>query len=483
LKRYISYLFSLFLATLLLQGCGKDNGGGETPPPDPPPQPPVQDGVYAKKELRGAWIASVFGIDWPVGKYDEVSQKKLYTDYLDGFVAANLNAVFMQIRPTADAFYESEYEPWSRWITGVAGKDPGYDVLKFMIDEAHDRGLEFHAWINPFRITTDLSQPLDPRIPVEWKKDYPGMRVYNPAIPEVHQRIADIVNELITKFDIDGIHLDDYFYPDIGNVNNLNDADDFAKYGAGYANITAFRRANVDKVVQKIRETALKANPRVVFSVSPTANISYNLNSLFADVEKWCREGWIDFVVPQVYQALGSGNSNFEALLSNWVGAFNTKVGCVVGLALYRVENPVETTRFTVADFDRMFQLTSSNQKIHGSIMYNTSSFAANRGGVIDMLKAKYFKNPAVRPAFGRKTEADPVVPANVTISGSVLSWTTSAGLSSVVYFIPAGATASQVVAITKSNSFTVTAKGTYFVTTFNRDNTESEKSKEVNYN
>ena len=476
--KYFKYLITLLAVVLLLHGCDKDDdGGGKTPPPEPP-SPPVQDEVYVRKELRGAWIASVFGIDWPMGKYEVTAQKKLYTDYLDGFVAANMNAVFMQIRPTADAFYPSPYEPWSRWITGVAGKDPGYDVLKFMIDEAHLRGLEFHAWMNPYRITTDMSQPLDPKIPLEWVKSYPSIRVYNPAMPEVQQRIADVVKDIITKYDVDGIHMDDYFYPDVG-VSALNDAADYAKYGAGYSSIEAFRRANVDKVIQKIRETILKENPRVVFSISPQSNMNNNLNALFADIEKWCREGWIDIVIPQIYQALAS----FENLLPTWAGSFNTKVGCVVGYALYRVENPAESTRFTVADFDRMFQLATANKKIHGSLLYNTSSFAANRGGVIDMLKAKYYKTPAVRPAFGRKTAAEPVVPANVTLTGTKLSWTAGTGLTSVVYLIPAGGTETQVAAITKENSFTVTSKGKYFVTTFNRDNEESKKSTEVTYN
>ena len=481
MKQYVTFLLSILLAVFLLNSCGKDDGGGEDPPPDPPSPPKDESAV--RKELRGGWIASVWGIDWPMERYDAAAQQKLYTDYLDGFVAANMNAVFMQIRPTADAFYESQYEPWSRWITGEAGKDPGYDVLKFMIDQAHSRGLEFHAWLNPFRITTDLSQKLDDKIPSEWVKDYPNMRVYNPAIPEVHQRIADIVKEIVTKYDVDGIHMDDYFYPDIGGVANLNDAAEYAKYGAGYATINAFRLANVDKVVQKIHETVLQENPRVVFSVSPTSSVSYNLSTLFADVEKWCREGWIDFVIPQIYQPLGSGNSNFEALLSGWAGSFNTKVGCVVGFALYRVENPAESTRFTVSDFDRMFQLATSNQKVHGSILYNTSSFAANRGGVIDMLKSKYFKNPAVRPVFGRQTEAAPVVPTNVLLTGATLSWHANSGLTSVVYFTPTGSTTPQIAAITQSTSYTVTTKGIYYVTTFNRNNVESEKSTEVTYN
>ena len=479
----IKRLLTILLTALLLYACDRDDGGGTTPPPEPP-SPPNQEEAYVRKELRGAWIASVWNIDWPLENYSVEGQKKIYTDYLDGFVSANLNAVFMQIRPTADAFYNSQYESWSKWITGEAGKDPGYDVLQFMVEQAHVRGLEFHAWLNPYRIAFSPFPPLDPNIPAEWVKDYSNIRVYNPAIPEVQQRIADIVKEIITKYDVDGIHFDDYFYPEVtGGVSALNDAAEYAKYGAGYSSIADFRRANVDKVIQKIRETILKENPRVVFSISPNSDVSANLNTLFANIEKWCREGWIDVVIPQIYQPLGSGNSNFEARLSSWIGSFNTNVGCVIGFALYRVVNPSESVQFTVADFERQFQLAMASKKVHGSLLYNTSSFAANRGGVIDMLKSTYYKHPAVRPSFGRQTAADPVIPSGLTLSGTTLSWTAPAELTSVVYLTPAGSTETQVAAITKSRSFLVTVKGKYFVTTFNRENVESKKSNEVVYN
>lgn len=192
-------------------GGGGTGGGGTTDPVK------VE---FPRKELRGVWVATVWELDWPMGAHDEASQKKKYTDYLDLFQECGINAVFFQIRSKADAYYESQYEPWSKTITGTVGKNPGYDVLKFLIDETHARGMQFHAWINPYRVETRGSASaefpaLDPKIPASMVKDYNKIRVYNPALPEVQDRIAAIVKEIITKYDVDGLHMDDYFYPSL----------------------------------------------------------------------------------------------------------------------------------------------------------------------------------------------------------------------------------------------------------------------------
>ncbi len=248
-KRFI-YGFVCMSMILILSSCNKDNeaDGGEIPP--------SSSLTLAKKEMRGVWMATVWELDWPQSVYDKEAQKKQYTDYLDTFVACNVNTVFVQVRPTADAFYDSPYESWSKSITGVAGKDPGYDVLGFMIGEAHQRGLEFHAWINPYRIATraqtSASFPeLDPKMDVAWIKEYDLIRMYNPALPEVQDRIADIVKDIITKYNVDGIHFDDYFYPDPASYSSLDDTDEYMMYGTEYATIEDFRRGNVDKVVKK----------------------------------------------------------------------------------------------------------------------------------------------------------------------------------------------------------------------------------------
>ena len=184
-----------------------------------------------RPQLRAAWMATVWGLDWPDGKYDEASQKALYTEYLDSFKKLGINAIFFQVRGMADAYYESVYEPWSRIITGIAGKNPGYDIMDFLISETHKRGMEFHAWINPYRVSTPsyFQEGLDKKIPESMVIKYDKIWVYNPALPEVRQRIADIVKEIVTKYNVDGIHMDDYFYQT--SSLPLNDESDYKKYG------------------------------------------------------------------------------------------------------------------------------------------------------------------------------------------------------------------------------------------------------------
>ena len=184
--KYLKYITLVALLAFAVS-CSKDDDGENMPPePTPPVEKPEPQAVtLPQKELRGAWITTVWGIDWPMEDYNAATQQKKYTDYLDLLVANNMNAVFFQIRGMADAFYESQYESWSKNITGTAGKNPGYDVLGFLVEEAHKRGLQFHAWMNPYRISTRASKnssfaELDTKIPVAWTKDYNKIRIYNP---------------------------------------------------------------------------------------------------------------------------------------------------------------------------------------------------------------------------------------------------------------------------------------------------------------
>lgn len=285
----------------LLNSCKKEK------PVAPDPEPPVVGNptlLYPKKEMRAVWIATVWGLDWPKAKYDVAGQKKLYTDYLDKFKELNINAIFLQVKGMGDAFYNSPYEPWSANITGTRGNNPGYDVLQFMIDEAHARNIEFHAWMNPYRIATragagssypDLHSSIKP----EWVVSHEKIQIYNPAVPEVRQRLADIVKDLITKYNVDGIHFDDYFYPDPSSAGQMvSDNADYQKYGTGYSSIEDFRRGNVNEAIKAVYQIIVATKPAVVFSVSPAPDPDYNFKTLFADVRKWCEEGWLDLVIP-----------------------------------------------------------------------------------------------------------------------------------------------------------------------------------------
>ena len=484
MTKTIKYL-SILAIMLLFAAC-------EDKKEEPIEPPVVEEDIMPAPELRGVWVATTSRIDWPKTS-NAAEQKQLYIDYLDKFVEANINAVYFQIRPNADAFYNSPYESWSRWITGTAGQDPGYDVLKFLIDETHARNIEFHAWINPFRITTrTVTNPitpfpaLDPKINPAWVRDYPTIRVYNPALPEVRQRVVDIVSDIITKYDVDGIHMDDYFYPDIGSTP-VNDTAEFRIYGKDYANVVAFRIDNVNKMIKAIHEVIIKKKPNVVFSVSPTSSIQYNLNSLYADVAAWHKEGWLDVLIPQCYSAIGAitTTTTFNRLVSDWNQFYNTNSTLMIGHYLSRVGDGTSNA-FTAKEIADQYAIVRVFPKIKGSLLYSAKCFLDKDGhgnlNVIDLIKSDVYPTPAVRPFVGRKTLPDPATPTNVAMNGSTLTWTPTPGLYSVVYFLPTGATKAQVETITLGNTYNIKGRGKYFVTAVNKNNVQSEKSRIVAY-
>jgi uncharacterized lipoprotein YddW (UPF0748 family) len=481
----IKYLTILAVIMLPFMACSDDNKSVE---------PQVEEeSIMPKPELRGVWMATTSEIDWPLGRHSADEQKQLYIDYLDKFVEANINAIFFQVRPNADAFYDSPYESWSSWITGTAGQDPGYDVLQFIIDEAHARNIEFHAWLNPYRITMRASgsasfPALDPKIDPDLTKDYDRIRIYNPALPEVQDRIVNIVKDILNKYDVDGIHMDDYFYPDPGYYSNLNDTAEYRIYGSDYATINDFRFANVDKVVKRIHETVKDVKPGAIFSISPTSSMSYNL-SLYADIVKWYENQWVDVLIPQVYSATGAitNASSFNRLTNEWNQYYKTKVALMIGHYLSRVGDGTSSQFTSAQEIVDQFTIVRRQSGTMGSVLYSAKCFFDNNGhgnlGVIDVLKSDIFNNPAVRPFVGRKTMEDPVPPTNVVLNGTTLTWNVTSGLTSVVYFIPEGQTKAQIATITSSNTYVISEKGKYFVTAVNRDNVQSEISNEVAYN
>ncbi len=325
------------------------------------------------------------------------------------------------------------------------------------------------------------SQPptLDPKISPSLVKDYAKMRIYNPALPAVHERIADIVKDVITKYDIDGIHFDDYFYPDPENYTSLDDAADYQTYGAGYTTIEAFRRGNVDKVVQKVHDVIVQQKPGVVFSISPTANNDYNFNTLFADVTKWCQEGWIDVIIPQIYSATGNTTSSFNARVG-WWPQYAYKAVLMIGYALYKFGDTTAGAQFqSTSELVEQFRLANLQSKVLGSVMYNARSFNDNKLGIIDVLKRDIYKTPAVIPFAGRKTLPDPAV-VSISISGNKLSWDATGDLRFVVYRMDNNK--GIVTAITSDKSFNLVDKGDYCVTVINKDNVESAVSNTVTY-
>jgi len=478
MKRNATYAILLLCFTALLFSCSKDSDITAEPI-----DPPIEEGpLFPRKEMRAVWMTTAWGLDWPQSVYSENAQKAQYIAYLDKFKTLNINTIYFQVKGMGDAFFNSAYEPWSAAITGTRGKDPGYDVLKFLIDEAHARDIEFHAWMNPYRIGTraGAAQPypaLHPTIDPDWVISHEKIQIYNPALPEVRQRLSDIVKEIISKYDVDGIHFDDYFYPDPSSAGTMiSDEQDFALYGLGEKTIGDFRRTNVDKAIKAVYDVIVLTKPGVAFSVSPAPSNAYNMNTLYANVTKWCQEGWVDIVIPQLYQEIGNTTNDFKTNLGFW-HQYNYKAALVIGHGFYKFGDATNPIAFqSTAELQKQIDLTKTRKKVVGNAMYSAKYVIDNRIGITDKL-AEIYKYPAVRPFVGRAVTALPTEAQNVKIEDDVLKWTISGDVKSVVYYFENLKTAGEVVAITKENNQLISKNGFYSVATFNQDNQESKPS------
>ncbi|MEC3880054.1 glycoside hydrolase family 10 protein [Parapedobacter sp. 10938] len=470
---------------LLFNSCKKDPGGIDTPEPEPPE--PEDELLFPEKEMRAVWVTTAWGLDWPRGDYNAASQKQQYMAYLDRFEDLNINAIFFQVKAMGDAYYTSSYEPWSVSITGTRGKNPGYDILEFMISEAHARGIEFHAWMNPYRIATRANTstsypPLHESVNPDWVVSHEKIQIYNPALPEVRERLVDIVNELITSYPVDGIHFDDYFYPAASSAGQMvSDEDDFAQYGASYSTIEDFRRGNVDQAINAVYDHIVATRPEVVFSVSPAPNRDYNYNTVFADVTKWCKEGWVDIVIPQLYQEIGNAYNDFQMNLDYW-SQYHYEATLMVGHGYYKFGDPSMPAAFqSTAELEKQFELTRRNQKVLGNALYSARYVLENKINITDKL-ATLYANPAVIPMVGRSVSAAPQAVSGVTITGNELKWSTSGNVRSVVYYFSDLTKQGIVYAITEQENIALDKAGHYCVSTINIDNEESIPSDVVEY-
>ncbi len=312
------------------------------------------------REMRGVWVASVENLDYPAAPTASAQELRAQADaVLEGAARNGFNAVFLQVRPCSDAFYPSGIYPWSRYLTGQQGTAPDseFDPLKYWVSEAHKRGLELHAWINPYRIARDadewgsLAEGSPARQHPDWVVPYGEGYYFDPARPEVRQMVTDGVMEIVENYQVDGIHLDDYFYPGA----DFNDGASYAAYGADFPDIGDWRRNNVNLLVSGLDAAIHEADPDMEFGISPSGIWASNTMhpegsattsgfssyfSLYADSRTWVREGWVDYIAPQLYWEMGHAKADFSALLGWWSGvvkeAEEKNVSLYVGLADYK---------------------------------------------------------------------------------------------------------------------------------------------------
>ena len=405
----------------------------------------VQTGsAYPKREFRAAWIQSVNG------QFRGMPTEKLKQNLigqLNSLQKAGINAIIFQVRPEADALYASRLEPWSRFLTGVQGKapEPYWDPMQFMIDECHKRGMEFHAWINPYRTKTTLKSELAPNhvynIHPEWFVTYGDQLYFDPALPESRRHICMVVSDIVSRYDVDAIHMDDYFYPYPIKGKDFPDDASFARFGGGFSNKGDWRRSNVNVLIKKLHETIREIKPWVKFGVSPfgiyrnessdplgskTKGLQ-NYDDLYADVLLWAREGWIDYNIPQIYWHIGHPVADYETLVKWW--ARNTENRPLfIGQSVMNTVQNADPKNPSINQLPRKMALQRAYQTIGGSCQWPASAVVENAGKYRDALIAEYHKYPALPPVFDFM---DNEAPAKVrkmkpvwTEDGYILFWT-----------------------------------------------------------
>lgn len=392
-------------------------------------------------EFRAAWIATVDNIDWPSrGNYDTEKQKKEFIDLLDMHKKNGMNAVIVQVRPATDAFYPSQYEPWSEWLTGKQGRPPSpyYDPLEFMVSETHKRGMEFHAWCNPYRAEhsigrSSISTSHITRLFPKWFLSYGGKRYFDPGHPEAQKHVVNVIRDIVKRYDIDGMHFDDYFYP--YRVAGKEFPDDLSYKSSG-SEMTKddWRRSNVDSIIFKLSRAIKEEKPNVKFGISPfgvwrnsdkdslgsatKAGVT-NYDDLYANVLLWLKEGWIDYVAPQLYWEIGHKAAPYEVLVDWWSKNTYGK-HCYIGLGIYRAGSNAAWKDVNL--LPRQITMMRSYPEIQGAIYFSSKSFVNNPNGWCDSLQNNYYKTPAMVPpmpwlnnTITEKKDSQPAEPAITT--------------------------------------------------------------------
>lgn len=405
----------------------------------------------SRREMRAVWIATVENIDWPSSSgISTTQQKRELMELLNLVKAFNLNTVVFQIRPAADAFYDSAYEPWSKWLTGQQGRapEPFYDPLKFIINECRKRGLDVHAWINPYRAVKDTGKHkavhghITHRHP-EWFVTYGPTVYFDPALPEVRDYVSRIVSDVVKRYDVDAIHMDDYFYPYRIAGKQFPDDSSFARYRGNFAESERddWRRNNVDLIIQQLADSIRKIKPWVEFGISPfgvwrnssrdtsgsqTKAGQTNYDDLFADILKWQKNAWIDYVVPQLYWHIGFSIADYSVLTEWWSrNAYDCPL--YIGQALYRIDKRAEVKAWRSAkEITRQVALNRQYSGIRGSMFYSARYLRTNPSRLHQNLK-KIYPHKVLAPVNPRITAELPDAPYNALVYESkdsiILSW------------------------------------------------------------
>lgn len=380
------------------------------------------------REFRAAWVTTIYNIDWPSRQgLGATAQQAEARAILDKLVQLRMNAVILQVRPHGDAVYQSRLEPWSHWLTGTMGRSPGYDPLAYWIKEAHARGIEVHAWFNPFRALSNASHQTASNHISRTKphiiKRYGNMLWCDPSHSETRSHALAVIMDVVRRYDIDGIHLDDYFYPYPSGNLRFNDG-----------KTPAQRRAVVDGFVKQLYDSVKRQKPHVRVGISPfgiwrpgvPAGIEAGVDSyehLAGDSRKWLQNGWVDYLAPQLYWRISPQKQSFPALLTWWRAQGSRPVW--PGIATTRIQSSEDPGR-PASEITNQIDITRKTGKTwHGHIHWSVKGLMRNQGGIATRLANTYTQPAAVPPMpwLSRSAPAAPGVSAALQGNGTFVRW------------------------------------------------------------
>lgn len=470
-----------------------------------------------KREFRGAWIQAVNG-QW-VGVGTQKMQQTL-TYQLDELMKDGVNAIIFQIRPECDALYQSNIEPWSRFLTGKQGVAPSpyWDPLQWMVTECHKRGMELHAWINPYRAKTKTTHELDSRHVAlrhpEWVFEYDDQYILNPAIPECRNFICHVVGDIVRRYDVDGLHIDDYFYPYPAAGQTIPDDQLFRSNPRGFTNKGDWRRDNVNLFIRQLSDTIHQNKPWVKFGVSPfgiyrnkkndpngsNTNGLQNYDDLYADVLLWVNKGWVDYNVPQLYWEIGHKSADYQELIG-WWNRYASNRPLFIGEDVERTVKNADLRNPNIHQLAAKVQLRSQMRNVQGAVLWYAKAAVDNIGNYGTSLRSTYWRYPALQPQMPfidgkapKKVRKPKVI--NTQEDGNVLFWREPKGkgwknqaVRYVVYRFNNGEPIniddpSHIVAITPNTFYRLPARSqhsTYVITALDQLSNES-KIKKVKY-
>lgn len=414
-----------------------------------------------KRELRAAWIATFANIDWPSRTQTPSQQQSALRTILDHHTATGINTVYLQVRSQCDAMYASSIEPWSADLNGLQGRPstPYWDPMQYAIDETRKRGMEFHAWLNPYRVASSInnipgfhSSHVSKQHP-EWTMNVQTsasvtVQILNPGLPQVRDYITSVVVDIVNRYDIDGIHFDDYFYPQPYTGTTINDNAAYTADPRGFPNTTAgradWRRDNVNLLIKRVNDTIRALKPWVKFGVSPSGIYRNSTNpaigtptaglehytTLYCDSRKWIQQGWVDYLAPQVYWYIGQPGADYSKVVPWWNdNGYGRHI--YIGMAGYKVNDPAQGTAWANKSMiPNEMRLNRGLANVQGQAIYNTSALrSTTKLGFRDSLRLFFFNKPALLPTMPWKDNTPPAAPAALSAvkygnDSVVLDWT-----------------------------------------------------------